>query len=166
MPVADIDAVDAGNFLTTSNLIVNDTAENVIECAGNVLCSKITATDGLSFGSNIELADTAANVLILNGNLVAGNASTANEQRHVIYGNLYVEGNVVVTDVSKSFVQENLAVSNAIIEVGAGQTTAVVDERLLNAAFPVTRTTSACVESRIWTFEPTLRRSPTETFPA
>ena len=131
VPVADIDAVDAGNFLTTSNLIVNDTAENVIECAGNVLCSKITATDGLSFGSNIELADTAANVLILNGNLVAGNASTANEQRHVIYGNLYVEGNVVVTDVSKSFVQENLAVSNAIIEVGAGQTTAGGDTAIV-----------------------------------
>ena len=91
----------------------------MIECAGNVLCSKITATDGLSFGSNIELADTASERFDSQRQPVRPKReSTANEQRHVIYGNLYVEGNVVVTDVSKSFVQENLAVSNAIIEVG------------------------------------------------
>ena len=129
VPVAQIDDVDPLNFITTSNLQINDTAEDIINVAGNVICEKITATQGLSFGSNIELADTSANVLVLSGNLVAGKQNEV--QSHRIYGNLYVDGNVIIQDLSQYNQAENLTVSNAIIEVGSGITSATGDTAIV-----------------------------------
>ena len=129
VPVAQIDDVAATNFITSSNLIINDSAENVINVAGNVICEKITATQGLAFGANIELADTSANVLVLNGNIVAGTVDTVHD--HFFYGNVVVEGNVVIRDNSIYNRAENITVSNAIIEVGSGITSATGDTAII-----------------------------------
>jgi len=105
------DSIVSSGF-TTEKVIIDDDAEDVLTVSGNILAQKVTAIDGLSFGSNILLSDLGSNVLDLKGNVNA----VANNFR--ITGNLYVTGNVIITDNSEYSQQENLAIENSIIEVG------------------------------------------------
>lgn len=105
------DNIVSSGFSTTK-VIIDDDAADVLTVNGNLLAQKVTAIDGLSFGSNILLSDLGANVLDLKGNVVA----VSNNFR--ITGNLYVEGNVIISDNSEYTQQENLSIENSIIEVG------------------------------------------------
>lgn len=108
--------VQADNIVSTgfstTKVVIDDTADDVLTVSGNLLAQKVTALDGLSFGSNILLSDLGSNVLDLKGNVVA----VSNNFR--ITGNLYVTGNVIITDNSEYSQQQNLAIEDSIIEVG------------------------------------------------
>lgn len=108
--------VQADNIVSTgfstTKVVIDDDADDVLTVNGNLLAQKVTAIDGLSFGSNILLSDLGSNVLDLKGNVTA----VANNFR--ITGNLYVTGNVIITDTSEYSQQQNLAIEDSIIEVG------------------------------------------------
>ena len=108
--------VQADNIVSTgfstTKVVIDDDADDVLTVNGNLLAQKVTAIDGLSFGSNILLSDLGSNVLDLKGNVTA----VANNFR--ITGNLYVTGNVIITDSSEYSQQQNLAIEDSIIEVG------------------------------------------------
>src|SRR6056300_708857 len=115
--------VTAQNITSNHRLVVGvDGSENTItfdadgetalDVQGNVIVQKITATDGLSFGSNIQLNDTGDPVMQLYGNV----ETVSNE--FTITGNLVVNGNVIITDLSSYTSSVNLAVTDAVISMG------------------------------------------------
>jgi hypothetical protein len=131
--------VTAQNITSNHRLVVGvDGSENIItfdadgetalDVQGNVIVQKITATDGLSFGSNIQLNDTGNPVMQLYGNV----ETVSNE--FTITGNLVVNGNVIITDLSSYTSSVNLAVTDAVISMGvngnAGLDTALIYDQL------------------------------------
>ena len=100
----------------TNAITFDADGETALDVQGNVIVQKITATDGLSFGSNILLNDTGDPVMQLYGNVV----TVSNE--FTITGNLVVNGNVVITDLSSVVysVAQNQAITDAVIEMGFG----------------------------------------------
>ena len=101
---------------STNAITFDADGETALDVQGNVIVQKITATDGLSFGSNILLNDTGDPVMQLYGNVV----TVSNE--FTITGNLVVNGNVVITDLSSVVysVAQNQAITDAVIEMGVG----------------------------------------------
>jgi len=93
-------------------ITMNADGETALDVQGNVIVQKITATDGLSFGSNIQLNDTGDPVMQLYGNV----ETVSNE--FTITGNLVVNGNVIITDLSSYTSSVNLAVTSAVISMG------------------------------------------------
>ena len=106
--------VAEGN-VSCENLIIAQgiSAEGDLVLTGNITATKISIEEGLEFGANLVIDDVGDPVLA-----VTGNVDTTGDV--TIYGNLYVEGNVFITDTSKYGRQENLSVTNAILEVGSG----------------------------------------------
>jgi hypothetical protein len=102
----------------TSNVVIDTTSSDLLVVNGNLLASKVTAIDGLSFGSNILLNDTAATVLDLTGNVTMTNSIVE------ITGNLKVTGNLEVTDFATYTQPTNLAVESPVIQMGVGATAA------------------------------------------
>jgi len=99
---------------STTNVVIDTTNTDVFVVNGNLLASKVTAIDGLSFGSNILLNDTAATVLDLTGNVTMTNSIVE------ITGNLKVTGNLEVTDFATYTQPTNLAVQSPVIQMGVG----------------------------------------------
>lgn len=100
----------------SANIVIDSTNTDVLVVNGNLLASKVTAIDGLSFGSNIILNDTAATVLDLTGNVTMLNSIVE------ITGNLKVYGNLEVTDFATYTQPQNLAVISPVIQMGIGAT--------------------------------------------
>ena len=97
---------------STNIITIDANGETAMDVQGNVIVQKITATDGLSFGSNIQLNDTGNPVMQLYGNV----ETVSNE--FTITGNLVVNGNVIITDLSSYTSSVNLAVTDAVISMG------------------------------------------------
>jgi hypothetical protein len=97
---------------STNAITFDADGETALDVQGNVIVQKITATDGLSFGSNIQLNDTGDPVMQLYGNV----ETVSNE--FTITGNLVVNGNVIITDLSSYTSSVNLAVTDAVISMG------------------------------------------------
>ena len=108
------------------NLIISQgiSAQGDLTLTGNIVATKITIQEGLEFGSNIVIDDVGNPVLGITGNIDATGDLT-------VVGNLYVNGNVYITDTSIYGRQENLSVTNAILEVGAGNDTGTFDTAVL-----------------------------------
>ena len=117
--------VAEGN-VSCENLIISQgiSASGDLALTGNITATKITIEEGLEFGSNLVVNDVGDPVLS-----VTGNVDTTGDL--TVYGNLYVEGNVYITDTSIYARQENLSVTNAILEVGAGNDTGTFDTAVL-----------------------------------
>jgi hypothetical protein len=108
------------------NLIISQgiSAEGDLTLTGNIVATKITIEEGLEFGSNIVIDDVGDPVLGITGNVdTTGDLS--------VVGNLYVNGNVYITDTSIYGRQENLSVTNAILEVGSGNDSGTFDTAVL-----------------------------------
>ena len=90
--------------------------DNMMTVSGNLIASKVTAIDGLSFGSNIELNDTGATVMALTGNVQMVDSLVE------ISGNVKITGNLEITDYATYTQPTNLAVENPVIQVGVGAT--------------------------------------------
>lgn len=106
--------VTEGN-VSCSNLIITNgiSAQGDLVLTGNIEATKISIDEGLEFGANLVIDDVGDPVLA-----VTGNVDTTGDM--TVYGNLRVEGNVYITDTSIYGRQENLSVTNAILEVGSG----------------------------------------------
>ena len=117
--------VAEGN-ISCSNLIISQgiSAEGDITLTGNISATKITIDEGLEFGANLVIDDVGDPVF-----QVTGNVDTVGDM--TVYGNLYVEGNVVITDTSIYERAENLSVTNAILEVGSGNDTGTYDTSVM-----------------------------------
>lgn len=101
-----------GTDSSASKITFDADGLTALDVQGNVIVQKITATDGLSFGSNIQLNDTGNPVMQLYGNV----QTVSNE--FTITGNLVVNGNVIITDLSSYTSSVNLAVTDAVISMG------------------------------------------------
>ncbi|AUT19025.1 hypothetical protein DSLPV1_054 [Dishui lake phycodnavirus 1] len=101
---------------STNKVTFDADGETALDIQGNVIVQKITATDGLSFGSNILLNDTGDPVMQLYGNVI----TVSNE--FTITGNLVVNGNVIITDLSSVVysIAQNQAITDSVIEMGVG----------------------------------------------
>jgi hypothetical protein len=112
--------------VSCENIIVSQgiSAEGDLTLTGNIVATKITIQEGLEFGSNIVIDDVGDPVLG-----IIGNVDTTGDM--TIVGNLYVNGNVYITDTSIYARQDNLSVTNAILEVGAGNDTGTFDTAVL-----------------------------------
>jgi hypothetical protein len=117
--------VAEGNILC-SNLIISQgiSAEGDLTLTGNITATKITIDQGLEFGANLVIDDVGDPVFQVTGNVDTNGDLT-------VYGNLYVEGNVYITDTSIYGRQENLSVTNAILEVGSGNDSGTFDTAVL-----------------------------------
>jgi len=117
--------VAEGNILC-SNLIISQgiSADGDIRLTGNISATKITIDEGLEFGANLVIDDVGDPVF-----QVTGNVDTIGDM--TVYGNLYVEGNVYITDTSIYERAENLSVTNAILEVGSGNDTGTYDTSVM-----------------------------------
>jgi len=117
--------VAEGN-VSCANLIISQgiSASGDLALTGNITATKITIEEGLEFGANLVINDVGDPVLAVTGNVDTTGDIT-------VYGNLYVEGNVYVTDTSIYGRQENLSVTNAILEVGSGNDSGTFDTAVL-----------------------------------
>lgn len=117
--------VAEGN-IACSNLIITQgiSAEGDITLTGNISATKIIIDEGLEFGANLVIDDVGDPVF-----QVTGNVDTVGDM--TVYGNLYVEGNVYITDTSIYQRAENLSVTNAILEIGSGNDDSTFDTSVM-----------------------------------
>ena len=108
--------VVGANGSSTNAITFDADGETALDVQGNVIVQKITATDGLSFGSNIQLNDTGDPVMQLYGNVI----TVSNE--FTLTGNLVVNGNVIISDLSSVVysIAQNQAITDSVIEMGFG----------------------------------------------
>lgn len=104
------------NGSSTNAITFDADGETALDVQGNVVVQKITATDGLSFGSNIQLNDTGDPVLQLYGNVIAVSNDFS------LTGNLVVNGNVIISDLSSVVysIAQNQAITDSVIQMGYG----------------------------------------------
>jgi len=96
-----------------SNLAVSEVASNVISVIGGIKGTNLYATSNLNIGSNIALSDEGSNIARITGNIYQ-------EGDLNLVGNIFVSGNIKVTELSTYIATQDLRVSNVIIHAGYG----------------------------------------------
>ena len=81
---------------------------------GNITATKISIEEALDFGSNVSINDIGETVFSVTGNV------DVNQGDLTVFGDVIINGNVIVTDTSTYSQQVNLELSNAILMVGSG----------------------------------------------